>query len=345
MKQSFAGGACRPRLSGLLRRARLSRASALLALVLTLVTAVPARARVIERIVAVVNDEIVLLSELQSRIGPFLAQIASVPDAEQRKVRAAQLRSQVLEQMVDDKLIAQQARTHKLTVEEADLERAVDEVMRRNNLTREQLTQALAQEGQTLASYKQQMLRPQLLRLKVLNVQVRSRVAVSDDELRALYQHNLRALDVETKVQARQIFLAVPPAALPQQVASRRALAERLAQQLKQGADFAQLAQQYSDDPETRAKGGELGTLSRGMLPVTIEDAVFSAKGGELRGPLATPRGFYLIQVTHREDSAARPFEEVREQLRDQLYAQKMEQATKSWLREVRKKAFIDLKR
>lgn len=309
-----------------------------------LASARPAAGRVVERIVAVVNDEIILLSELEQRVAPFATQLASVPDAAQRKLRRAQLEGQVLDQLVDDKLIEQQARTHKLTVEEADLERAVQEVMRRNNLTREQLGQALAQEGQSLESYKEQLLRPQLLRLKVLNIQVRARVAVGEDELRALYQQNLRTLDAEAKVQARQILLAVPAAALPQQVASRRALAEQLAKRLASGADFAQLARQYSDDAATRAKGGDLGTLSRGTLPATVEDAVFAAKAGQLLGPLATPRGFYLLQVTQREESAARPFEEVREQLRDQLYSQKMEQATKSWLREVRKKAFVELK-
>ncbi|MBK6846184.1 MAG: peptidylprolyl isomerase [Proteobacteria bacterium] len=317
---------------------------ALALLAWALAGAAPARARVIERVVAVVNDEIILLSEVEQRAAPFAGQLASVADAEQRKLRRAQLRRQVLEQMVDDKLIEQQARTHKLTVEEADLDRAVQEVMRRNNLTREQLGQALAQEGQTVESYKQQMLRPQLLRLKVLNVQVRARVSVGDDELRALYQQNLRTLDAEAKVQARQLLLAVPAAALPQQVASRRALAEQLAKRLAGGADFAQLARQYSDDAATRAKGGDLGTLTRGTLPGKVEDALFGAKAGQWLGPLATPQGFYLVQVTQREESAARPFEEVREQLRDQLYSQKMEQATKSWLREVRKKAFVELK-
>ena len=169
-----------------------------------------ASGEVIERIVAVINDSILLQSELEERIAPMRGQLDRIPDPTMRAQRLDELRRQMLDRMIDDKLIAQQADKLKLTVGEKDLERAIQDVMRKNNLTLDGLKEALAQEGQSLEAYKQMVLRPQLLRLRVLNTAVRSRVSVTDEEIPALYQQNLRELGVQTKVRARHIFVALP---------------------------------------------------------------------------------------------------------------------------------------
>jgi parvulin-like peptidyl-prolyl isomerase len=247
--------------------------------------------------------------------------------------------------MIDEALIKQQARKLKLKVSDKDLELAIKDVMRKNNLTREQLEQALRQEGKSIAAYKEKILRPQLLRMRVVNVQVRSRVAVSEDEIKALYQKNLRALGVETKVRARHIFVAIPLDATGKQVIERRRYAAALlAKAKKKGADFAALARKYSQDSVTRADGGDLGYFGRGTLPARIEAVVFSMKKGEVRGPLRAERGYHVIKVVDRKESSARPLSEVKEDLRNQLYMQKVEKATKAWLQELRKKSYVDIK-
>lgn len=315
-----------------------------LALLCTLSLATPARAKVVERVVAVVNDSILLLSELNDRIRPLLPQLQQIPDVETRKQRLAELKRQMLQHMIDEEIIKQEARKLKITVSDKDLERAVKDVMRKNNLTREQLEQALQQEGKSIAAYKNSILRPQLLRLRVLNIQVRSRISVSDDEVKAFYQSNLRKLGVETKVRARHIFIAVPPGASGKQVAEIKGRARALLKQLRGGADFAALARKSSQDSVTRADGGDLGWFGRGTLPANIETEVFAMKKGEIRGPLRTERGFHLIKVTDRKESSARSFDDVQDELREQLYAQKLEKATKAWLGEKRKTAHIDIK-
>lgn len=300
--------------------------------------------RVVERIVAVVNQEIVLQSELEERVRPMMQQIDQIQDESQKAQRLDQLRRQMLDMMIDEKLIVQEANKLKLTVTEADLERAVADVMEKNSLTREELEQALAQEGQTLNAYKYKIVKPQLLRLRVINVQVRSRVSVSDDEVRALYQKNMRALGVETKVRARHIFLQVPAEATPKDEARVKARAEELLARIRGGADFATLAREVSQDPVTRRDGGDLGTFARGTLPSNIEEVVFAMKKNDVRGPLRTDRGYHLVQLLEREESSARSFDEVKDELQNTLYAQKMEKATTAWLAEVRKKAHIDIR-
>lgn len=301
-------------------------------------------ARVVERIAAVVNKQIILLSELSERIAPFEAQLARIPDEDTRQRRRNEALKQALDQMVDEKLIQQEASRLQLGVKEEEVEKAVSEVMRRNNLTREQLEAALQQEGKGLSEYKAQILRPQLLRLKVLNVLVRSRVSVGEDEIKALYQQNVRSLGAETKVRARHIFFHIPADMSSSKAAKRLGMARKVLDKLNHGGDFAELVSKYSDDSVTRAEGGDLGLIGRGTLPASIEDVIFRMKKGEIRGPLRSSRGVHIVQVTDREESAARPYDKVREQLRGQLLNEKTEKATRTWLKDVRKRSYVEIK-
>jgi peptidyl-prolyl cis-trans isomerase SurA len=311
---------------------------------LVLLSATPARARVVERVVAVVNEDIILLSELEERLQPMLPQLQQIPDETSRRQRLEEVRRQMLNMMVDEELIRQEAQKLKITVTDKDLELAMADVMRKNNLTREQLEEALRQEGKDLLTYKSNILRPQLLRLRVLNVQVRSRIMVGEEEVRSSYQKNMRALGVGTKIKARHIFVGVPRGAPPRQVAERKKHAAALLDKIRGGEDFAEVARKHSEDSVTRQDGGDLGTFERGTLPADVEDVVFAMKKGEIRGPLRAERGFHVIQVVDVRDSAARSFDEAKEELREQLYMQKMEKATTAWVAEVRKKSHIEIK-
>ena len=301
-----------------------------------------AAAETIERIVAVVNREIILLSELRQRVLPMMPQLKRITDPTARAQQLDQLRRQMLKNMVDEKLIYQESRKLKLTISDKDLERAIKDVMRRNSLSRKDLEKALAQEGKTITAYKQTILKPQLLRMRVINVQVRSRVSVTDDEIRALYQKNLRKLGVETKVRARHIFILVPEGSSLAKIKERKRFATSLAQKAKKGADFAELATQHSQDPVTKLDGGDLKYFGRGTLPSNVENRVFAMKKGEIAGPLRTDRGFHVILVVDRKESQARPLGQVKRDLRQEIYGRKMEKATLAWLAEVRRKAHID---
>jgi peptidyl-prolyl cis-trans isomerase SurA len=316
----------------------------LLALILGLMFVGPARARMVERIVAVVNNEVVLLSELNERLQSFAPQLQQIADPALRQQRLEELRQQMLKMMIDEELIKYEARELKITVSDKDLELAIADVMRKNNLTREQLDGALRQEGKDIASYKETILRPQLLRLRVLNVRVRSRINVGEEEILAQYQKNMRALGVETKVRARHIFVAIPQDAGPAQIDERKRYALSLLAKIKGGEKFEEVARKFSQDSVTRGDGGDLGFFSRGTLPPSVEEVVFNMKAGEIRGPLLGERGFHLIQLVDRQESSARKLDEVKDELREQLYMQKMEKATQAWLQEVRKRSHIDIK-
>lgn len=301
-----------------------------------------ASAKVLERVVAVVNSEVILLSELNERLAPALPQLEQIADREARKKKLVELQKEALNQMIDDLLIDQEARNLKITVTDKDLELAIADVMKRNNLTLAQLEEALKNEGKSLTAYKYSMLKPQLTRLRVLNIQVRSRINVSDEEVQSYYQSNMRALGVEAKLSCRQIFFNVPASSSQPEQNARRLQLEELRKKIEAGEDFAEVAKQYSEDPETKEKGGEMEKFSRGSLPTRIEDVLFALKQGQLSPVLRSKKGLHLYKIEEREEASARSFEEVKEELMQQIYQTKLEKATKSWVEEVRKRSFIE---
>jgi parvulin-like peptidyl-prolyl isomerase len=149
---------------------------------------------------------------------------------------------------------------------------------------------------------------------------------------------------VDTKVRARHIFVKIPDRPTEKQVEERRRFAQSLIAQLKKGKTFEELARKHSDDSVTRDEGGDLGFFGRGTLPANVENVVFGMKKGEVSKPLRTSRGFHLIELIDRREASVRPYKEVRGALKQQLEQEKQQRATEAWVRELRKKAHVELK-
>ena len=176
-----------------------------------MLTPVAAQARVVERVAAVVGDALVLASEVEDRVGPLMADVNRITDPDKRSARATALRREVLERLIDDELIYQQAAELKLTISSDQVDASIEEIKKQNNLTDEQLREALRGQGMTMASYRAD-LRRQLLRFRVLNIAVGSRVNISDDEVRAYYERHMKD-GSNVQVRASHVYVAIPEGA------------------------------------------------------------------------------------------------------------------------------------
>lgn len=311
-----------------------------------------ARAEILDRIAAVVNEDIILESEVnQAAIATLRAEAqgaeVDIESAEgQRKFEGH--RKKTLDQLIEKQLIAQQAKELKIYVVEDELRRALDDVKRSNGLTDQQFVEALKQQGFTMEAYRK-TLRQQLLELKVLNQAVRSRISIGDDEVRAYYATVKRAATGDQlQVQLSQILVGIPKNASESQIEERRRVALRLVEQLRAGADFATLAKASGDDPLSKS-GGDLGWIARGDLPEALRDVVLTMDPTpedkkEVRGPIRSERGFHILWLRDRKDADVRPYEEVKENLRRQLYDQQVEKGVQSWIKELRRKSHIDVR-
>ena len=128
----------------------------------------------------------------------------------------------------------------------------------------------------------------------------------------------------------------------PQIVADKRSKAAKVVEGARNGQDFLSLCSKFCEDG---AKGdGDTGLVSRSELPVELREVVTSMDPNDIRGPVKSERGFYIIRLMEKKDAEVRPFEEVKETLRRQLYEQQVEKAVTSWLKELRRKAHVDVR-
>jgi parvulin-like peptidyl-prolyl isomerase len=302
------------------------------------------KAIVLDRVAAVVNGSVILESELEARLVPLVAGLDSIDDARERERRQGKLRTQMLDDMISEELVVQAARDAKLEVEPKEVTAALDEIKQQNNLDDAQLAAALAQQGYTVQTYRKEVER-QLLHLRAVNMLVRPRVTVTDEDVRARYDAMSRRSASVSKVHLKHVLIALPENPSNAQLEAAKARAAEVIEKVKGGASFDDVARQYSDDTATQESGGDLGWIERGSIATEWEVIVFAMEQGEVRGPISGPRGLHVFYVQELAKTDLAPFDEVKEQLRNELYRQEMDQETAKWIAELREKAFIDRKR
>lgn len=320
----------------------MSRSSSIVAALLCAICLVaahpPARARVetIERVVAVVNDEAIFLSDLRHRAAPMLSQIVSTTPKDERSARIRALYDDLIEQLVDQELIAQAARRMQVTVSRDDVNRAIQNVRTQSELGEDEFWQAVEQQGFTEAEYRRDV-RQQLLRLKVLNQRVRSRVNITEENVRERYEMKMRKARQALEFRASHVFLAVPDDATATEIKEIRERAEELRRGLTPES-FEEATRTYG--------GGDLGWLSQGDLPDTLEDALLSLETGEISPVVRGSAGFHIFLLRERQRGKAElpSYEQYRERLYQEMVQEAMAQQEELFLEDLRRRAVIDVR-
>jgi peptidyl-prolyl cis-trans isomerase SurA len=300
-----------------------------------------ADARVVEKIAALVGDDIILQSEVEERSAPLMAEVSAIPNASEREARANAVRREVLDRLIDDQLLAQQATELKLTVSNDEIDRAIGQIKREYGLTDAQLKDELLKQGTSMAAYRAST-KKEILKYRVLNIAVGSKINVGDSDVQSYYDRHMKSSNVQLR--ASHIFIGIPDDADNATLADREKLAKSLLARAQAGEDFAKLAREYSQDAGTRAEGGDLGFIGRDIVPKPIEELLFSMKVGDVRGPVRAGRGFHVLKLVDKRIKDAKPFTEVEEDIRARLRQREMERQTKIYLSELRKKVLVDIR-
>lgn len=298
----------------------------------------------LERVVAVVNNAIIMRSELDVRMLPVMAEAENIADPKERSRRIDKLTSQVLEEMINEQLIVEAAEAQHIEVEADDINATLDDIKKQNSLDDAGLAQALSQQGYTVAGYRAD-LRKQLLRLRAINQMVRPKVNVSDEDVRARYDQMNRRTEGTSAVRLSHMLFRLPDHPTEQQIADAKNRASAALSRVRAGEVFDKVAGEVSEDDATKTTGGELGWFSRGSLSVPEwETVVFAMEKGDVRGPITGPQGFHLFLVSEIKRAETKPFNDMKEQVRNELTRRAMEKQTQVWLDDLRKKAFVEIK-
>jgi peptidyl-prolyl cis-trans isomerase SurA len=292
----------------------------------------------LERVVAVVNDSIILQSELEARLVPVRAEAEQIQDPTERRRRLAKLSSQVLDEMTSEELIVQAAEAAKIEVDSSEVQAALDEIKQQNNLDDAGLAQALASQGYTVQGYRLD-LRRQLLRLRAVNQLVAPKVQVTEDDVRSRYAELQRRSNAVSAVYLSHILIKLPEHPTEQQIAAAKDKAAQAIQRVNAGEAFAEVAKAMSDDTNV-----ELGWFQRGSINADWEQVVFSMQKGETRGPVSGPQGLHVFNVSDVQSASLKPYAEMKDQLQRELRRRELDKQTATWVEELRKKAYIDIK-
>jgi len=304
----------------------------------------PARgASPVDRIVAVVNSDVITQFDLDRQAAPYLKRIMAQEAGDARKAEiTAQVRQQVLSDMIEESLIDQAAKRLGITVTDGEVEGMIQDVMKTRGLTPGELNERIAQEGLSMDTYRKQ-LRSHFYKMKILNREVKSKIVVTDEEIGAYYREHQDLYEGREAARIRQILLIVTPGATGQEKEAQRAKAEDLLGRLRSGASFSELAMANSQGPAAAA-GGDLGFVEKGVMLPEVDRAAFSMNRGETSDVIETRVGFHIIQVLDRRGAGLKPVEEVRDEIREKIGGSKMETKFEEWLEDQRKKAHIDVR-
>jgi peptidyl-prolyl cis-trans isomerase SurA len=250
------------------------------------------KGEMLDRVAAVVNDGVVLASELDDQMA-----IVSERLKQQKLELPPQnvLRQQVLERLILQEIEAQRANKAGLKVPDETLNSALGEVAQRNNLPLSQLPEALQQQGIDYAAYREDMRKELTLGL-LRQRDVLQRIAITPREIDRYIDKEAKLPSADEEYNVSHILIAVPQEATPGQLDDSAKLAQDVYTRAKGGEDFAKLALAYSKS-QTALEGGSLGWRKGGELPTFLTDTIAKLKPGEVGAPLRTPTGFHIIRL------------------------------------------------
>jgi peptidyl-prolyl cis-trans isomerase SurA len=275
-------------------------AALLLALCAAQVPAAPAL-RGGDHIAVVVNQELVTAGEVEQRLARIRENAAR---SNTRLPPESELRQQVLDALIEERVLVTYARDSGVRIDEPEVDRAVQSVAAQNQLTLSQLKERLRREGMDYARFRAN-LRDQMLVERVREREVQGRIRITDAELDAFVDKQRGAAASEGEYNLAQILVPVPEDASPAVLEVRKARAEAALERVKAGEDFALVAKQVSEDAN-RQNGGEIGLKPASRLPDVFVEAVRNLKPGEVAPALLrTGAGFHVLKLIERRDGSA----------------------------------------
>jgi peptidyl-prolyl cis-trans isomerase SurA len=312
----------------------LRRSVATLAAAACLAALVPAgaAATVVNRIVATIDGDPVTLFELK--------QFA------RKTIRGRDLtsadRSGLLDALILEKIIDKESRAQGLGVPESEIDAYIKDVMERNKLDEMQLRQALEAQGIDYQSYREQI-RSEVQRQRLIAREIRGKVNISPEEIERYYEANKQQYARAARTRVAHIVFLVPETAPEAAVTAARSKADDAWAELNDGADFAELAEERSDDGG--ADGGMLGWFKPGELVDSLDETVQDLDEGAYSRPVRGPQGFHILKVVERESAGYEPLEEHSEQIKEKLYAAALEERYERWIgEELRKRHHVEIR-
>ena len=248
----------------------------------------------IDRIVAVINDEVITRNDLNERVKRAESQLARSGTPPPSR---ADIEKQILERMITDRAVAQFARENGMRIDDVELDRAIDRIAQDNQMITAQLRLALEKDSIPFVKFREDI-RTEILMARLREREVTDKIVVTESEIDNLLAAPQQGAGND-EFNVSHILVRVPENAAPEQIQARQARAEQALAQLKSGTDFRQIAATFSEAPDA-LEGGLMGWRDGARLPTLFAEALRAMKNGESSGLLRSPNGFHIVKLNER---------------------------------------------
>jgi len=304
----------------------------------------PVRAEVVDKIIAVVNDEIITLYEFNTAFEPYRKNIENTYKGTDKEAVIKQTREAFLQRLIDNILIEQEAKKSGvgIIVKDEDVMEVLKDVLAKQKLSMQEYLKNLANEGNSLESVKKEI-RGQMMRARLLRREVKSKILVSDEEIGEYYNKNRQDYEGKETVRIKQLLLLLPPDANKTIKEKMKNEALQLHKRVMHGESFDLLIVKYSQGPAA-AQGGDVGFIGRGTILPEVEAVAFRLPVGQVSDVIESSVGFHIIQVLDKQGAGVKPIAAVREEIKTKIEDEKLDKKFDEWIASVRAKSHIEIK-
>lgn len=302
-----------------------------------------AHATVVDRVVAIVNQEVITLSELELANAhlenPLFRELSTEPSNLPKAPRL----QETLRILIEKKLQLQAARKRGIIVGQEELQQVLGEIKTKQGIASDaSLQRLLSKDNLTLSDYTQEI-KDQLIILKLINREIRSGVVLQEGEISTYYHAHPEQFRLPERVHLAQVLLSLPNHPKDHEIQSLEEHAKKIRNELLNGAEFGPMARKYSNGAEAQ-QDGDLGYFKKGELMEEIDKIIFSLQVGEISPIVRTPLGFHIFKLLEKKTTEIAPYEKVKDQVAEQLFLERTDMAYRLWLRRLRDQAYVEVK-
>ncbi len=302
-----------------------------------------AQEELLDRVVAVVNDEVITQAELDTFLRPIYEQYSKEYSGQELVKAINEVRQKVLSQMIEDKLVYQEAILMGIEVKDEDAEKEFQAFKAKMD-NPEDLDAMLEREGLTMKALRERLKKQAMVR-QLQDREIRSKVIVSPTEIEDFFKKNPDQFKIKERVRVKSLTIKKSEEARTKGLTDEKAKqrTELLAQKIRIYRNFDKIVKDFSEDSHAKQDGlGEW--IERGAMIESVDEVIFKASPGEITGVVETPIGYHIFRIEAREPEKVRYFEEVKDQIAGYLFQQKSNARFRDWMEEVKKAAYISIK-
>lgn len=322
---------------------------ALSAFTLSLCLLTTSHAVIVDRVVAIVNDEVITLSEVNEEGKVLLQRVTKTAPPAELSEALKQMRQSIIEKLIEKKILLQQAEKEKISVSDDEVKLAREQIMERNKITPEAFQQQLAAMGMDEKQYMEN-LRTQVLSSRLVNLEIRSKVIIPEDRIIDYYDTHYTERVGEGDYYLLQIGIswdnkAPAGSGIPTTREAAKKQAEELRSRAVAGDDFKELAKKYSSLPSS-VDSGDIGILKADDMSAAMLETITRTKPGQISPIIETSSGFQFFKVQASQEGqiiTKVSYESVKDEIYEILYQQEMEARYANWLKEMKSKAYIKI--